>query len=154
MARSLLLLIALFSSASLSSYGGTPVKGDKGDKGDTGAAGAPGQQGQPGRPGPAGKDGKDAVAPPQFRVVRSSHDGGVPNAGAVWCRRGDGVRHLRRDRRFSDPGADDGGHHRRQLRPKRGPERSPVGYRLVRQEMNSIRRPDWESLVLISLREL
>ena len=79
MARSLVLLIALCSAVSLSGCGGTPpVKGDKGDKGDTGAAGAAGQQGQPGPPGPPGKNGKDAVAPPQFRVVKSSNDGGVP----------------------------------------------------------------------------
>lgn len=78
MARSVLLAIALCSALGLSGCGGAPQKGDKGDKGDTGAAGAPGQQGQPGPPGPAGKDGKDAVAPPQFRVVKSSNDGGVP----------------------------------------------------------------------------
>lgn len=73
-----LLAIALCSAVSLSGCGGAPVKGDKGDKGDTGAAGAPGRQGQPGPAGPPGKDGKDAVAPPQFRVVRSSNEGGVP----------------------------------------------------------------------------
>jgi hypothetical protein len=70
MARSLLLLIALCSAARLSGCGGTPVKGDKRDKGDTGAAGRPVSA--------PGKDGKDAVAPPQFRVVRSSNDGGTP----------------------------------------------------------------------------
>jgi hypothetical protein len=73
-----LLAIAFCSAASLSGCGGAPAKGEKGDKGDTGAAGAAGQQGQPGPPGPAGKDGKDAVAPQQFRVVRSSNDAGVP----------------------------------------------------------------------------
>ena len=78
MARSLLPLFALCLAVNLSGCGGTPIKGDKGDKGDTGAAGAPGQQGQPGPPGAPGKDGKDAVAPPQFRVVRSSNDGGTP----------------------------------------------------------------------------
>ncbi|SED11646.1 hypothetical protein SAMN05444164_3742 [Bradyrhizobium erythrophlei] len=79
MARSLLLLIAVYSAVSLSGCGGTPVTGEKGDKGDAGAAGAPGQQGQPGPPRLPGKDGKDAVVPPQFRVVRSSNDGGVTN---------------------------------------------------------------------------
>jgi hypothetical protein len=53
-------------------------KGEKGDKGDTGENGPAGSAGPQGPPGPPGKDGKDGVSPPpQFRVVRSSTDGGM-----------------------------------------------------------------------------
>jgi hypothetical protein len=53
-------------------------KVEKGDKGDTGENGPAGSAGPPGPPGPPGKDGKDGVSPPlQFRVVRSSTDGGM-----------------------------------------------------------------------------
>lgn len=53
-------------------------KGDRGDKGDPGQVGAAGPAGPQGPQGPAGKDGKDGVSPPQqFRVVRSTSDGGV-----------------------------------------------------------------------------
>lgn len=53
-------------------------KGDKGAKGDSGQAGPAGPPGPQGPQGPAGKDGANGVSPPpQFRVVRSSADGGV-----------------------------------------------------------------------------
>lgn len=53
-------------------------KGDKGEKGDPGPSGAAGSPGPQGPPGPAGKNGENGVSPPpQFRVVRSSSDGGV-----------------------------------------------------------------------------
>ncbi len=53
-------------------------KGDKGEKGDPGQVGAAGPPGPQGPQGAAGKDGKDGVSPPpQFRVVRSTSDGGV-----------------------------------------------------------------------------
>src|SRR5271169_6263535 len=53
-------------------------KGDKGEKGDPGQSGAAGSPGPQGPPGPAGKNGENGVSPPpQFRVVRSSSDGGV-----------------------------------------------------------------------------
>lgn len=55
--------------------------GQKGDKGDTGSAGVAGPEGPPGPPGPQGPPGKDATsrssAAPQFRVVRSSAEGGT-----------------------------------------------------------------------------
>jgi len=73
MARSLLLFIALYSAVSLS--------GRRGAKRETKATpvrrGRPVSRASTGPPGLPGKDGKDAVAPPQFRVVRSSNDGGV-----------------------------------------------------------------------------
>lgn len=56
-------------------------KGDKGEKGDPGPAGPaepPGPAGPPGPIGPPGKNGENGVSPPpQFRVVRSSSEGGV-----------------------------------------------------------------------------
>src|SRR5277367_1265329 len=53
-------------------------KGDKGETGDPGPSGAAGPPGPQGPPGPAGKNGENGVSPPpQFRVVRSSSDGGV-----------------------------------------------------------------------------
>jgi Collagen triple helix repeat (20 copies) len=53
-------------------------KGEKGDKGDTGENGPAGSAGPQGPPGPPGKDGKDGLSPPpQFRIVRSSTDGGM-----------------------------------------------------------------------------
>ncbi len=52
-------------------------KGDKGEKGDPGPAGANGAPGPQGPQGPAGKNGENGVSPPpQFRVVRSTSDGG------------------------------------------------------------------------------
>jgi hypothetical protein len=52
-------------------------KGDNGAKGDPGAAGADGPPGPQGPQGPAGKNGENAVSPPpQFRVVRSTSEGG------------------------------------------------------------------------------
>jgi hypothetical protein len=53
-------------------------KGDKGEKGDPGPAGPPGPPGPQGPPGPAGKNGENGVSPPpQFRVVRSTREGGI-----------------------------------------------------------------------------
>jgi hypothetical protein len=53
-------------------------KGEKGDKGDPGQIGAAGPAGPQGPQGPAGKNGENGVSPPpQFRVVRSTSDGGV-----------------------------------------------------------------------------
>jgi hypothetical protein len=53
-------------------------KGDKGEKGDPGQAGAAGPSGPPGPPGPQGQKGEAGVSPPpQFRVVRSSAEGGI-----------------------------------------------------------------------------
>jgi Collagen triple helix repeat (20 copies) len=53
-------------------------KGDKGEKGDPGPSGAAGPPGPQGPPGLMGKNGENGVSPPpQFRVVRSSSDGGV-----------------------------------------------------------------------------
>ena len=53
-------------------------KGDKGDRGEPGQAGPAGPAGPQGPQGPAGKNGENGASPPpQFRVVRSSSDGGV-----------------------------------------------------------------------------
>jgi hypothetical protein len=53
-------------------------KGDKGEKGDPGAAGPAGPAGPQGPQGAAGKNGENGSSPPpQFRVVRSSAEGGV-----------------------------------------------------------------------------
>jgi hypothetical protein len=53
-------------------------KGDKGEKGDPGPSGPAGSPGPQGPQGPPGKNGENGVSPPpQFRVVRSSSDGGV-----------------------------------------------------------------------------
>jgi Collagen triple helix repeat (20 copies) len=53
-------------------------KGDKGDKGDPGPSGPAGATGAQGPPGTPGKNGENGVSPPpQFRVVRSSSEGGV-----------------------------------------------------------------------------
>jgi hypothetical protein len=53
-------------------------KGDKGEKGDPGPSGPAGATGAQGPPGSPGKNGENGVSPPpQFRVVRSSSDGGV-----------------------------------------------------------------------------
>ena len=53
-------------------------KGDKGEKGDPGPSGPAGATGPQGPPGSPGKNGENGVSPPpQFRVVRSSSDGGV-----------------------------------------------------------------------------
>ena len=53
-------------------------KGDKGEKGDPGPSGPAGAAGPQGPPGSPGKNGENGVSPPpQFRVVRSSSDGGV-----------------------------------------------------------------------------
>ena len=53
-------------------------KGDKGEKGDPGQVGSAGPAGPQGPPGPAGKNGENGVSPPQqFRVVRSSAEGGI-----------------------------------------------------------------------------
>jgi hypothetical protein len=56
-------------------------KGDKGEKGDPGMAGPAGPPGPQGPQGAPGKNGENGVSPPQqFRVVRSSPDGGVSRA--------------------------------------------------------------------------
>jgi hypothetical protein len=69
-------LLAALSVAGCSGPQGD--KGDKGDKGEPGLAGPAGPSGPQGPPGPAGKNGENGVSPPpQFRVVRSSSDGGV-----------------------------------------------------------------------------
>ena len=53
-------------------------KGDKGEKGEPGPSGPAGPAGPQGPPGTPGKNGENGVSPPpQFRVVRSSSDGGV-----------------------------------------------------------------------------
>lgn len=71
----------LAGSLALALAGCSGPKGDKGDKGDkggagpSGPAGATGPQGPPGSPGKNGENG--GAPPPQFRVVRSSSDGGV-----------------------------------------------------------------------------
>ena len=72
MRKSSILVCVLISTFML---GGCDEKGDKGDVGPIGPAGPVGPQGPP---GPAGQDGKNATSPlPQFRVVRSTMDGGV-----------------------------------------------------------------------------
>jgi hypothetical protein len=54
------------------------AKGDKGEKGDPGPSGPAGSPGPQGIPGAPGKNGENGVSPPpQFRVVRSSAEGGV-----------------------------------------------------------------------------
>lgn len=75
-----IIILAIAASVTLSGCGVKGDKGDRGDKGDAGQTGAAGPVGPQGPPGPSGKDGKDGVSPPpQFRVVRSSSDGGMAN---------------------------------------------------------------------------
>jgi hypothetical protein len=79
MQRSFLIVCGL--AAALAAAGCSGPKGDKGDKGDKGEPGATGPAGPPGPQGPqgaAGKNGENGISPPpQFRVVRSSSEGGV-----------------------------------------------------------------------------
>jgi len=78
MSRSLFLASGLALALVVSAC--SDPKGEKGDKGD---AGPTGQQGPPGPAGPPGKEGRDAVsAPQQFRVVRSTNEGGVAKPAA------------------------------------------------------------------------
>jgi Collagen triple helix repeat (20 copies) len=72
------LALALVASGCSGPKGDKGEKGDKGDNGQQGAAGPAGLPGPAGPQGPAGKNGENGVSPPpQFRVVRSSSDGGV-----------------------------------------------------------------------------
>lgn|SRR5689334_16254566 len=81
MRKSPLLACLVLSVLVLAGCGVKGDKGDKGEKGDTGQPGAAGPPGPQGSAGPPGKDGKDGVSPPQqFRVVRSSSEGGVANS--------------------------------------------------------------------------
>jgi hypothetical protein len=79
MQKSLMIACSLFVALSVAGCSGPKGdKGDKGDKGEAGLAGPDGPAGPPGPQGPAGKNGENGVSPPpQFRVVRSSSDGGV-----------------------------------------------------------------------------
>jgi len=83
MKKSLMVACSLLFALSVAGCSGPKGdKGDKGEKGDPGPAGAEGPPGPQGPIGPSGKDGQNGVSPPpQFRVVRSSSDGGVSMCG-------------------------------------------------------------------------
>jgi hypothetical protein len=69
------LVLALVVAGCSGPKGDKGDQGEKGDPGPSGPAGATGPQGPPGSPGKNGENGMSP--PPQFRVVRSSSDGGV-----------------------------------------------------------------------------
>jgi hypothetical protein len=79
MQKSFMIACSLFVALSVMGCSGPKGdKGDRGDKGDPGLAGPDGPPGPQGPQGPPGKNGENGVSPPpQFRVVRSSSDGGV-----------------------------------------------------------------------------
>jgi hypothetical protein len=78
MQNSFLLAASLALTLALAVVGCSGPKGDKGEKGDPGPSGPAGATGPQGAPGSPGKNGENGVSPPpQFRVVRSSSDGGV-----------------------------------------------------------------------------
>ena len=78
MQNSFLLAASLALTLALAVVGCSGPKGDKGEKGDPGPSGPAGATGPQGAPGFPGKNGENGVSPPpQFRVVRSSSDGGV-----------------------------------------------------------------------------
>jgi Collagen triple helix repeat (20 copies) len=71
-------ILASSLALALALAGCSGPKGDKGDKGEKGDPGPSGPAGATGPQGPPGKNGENGVSPPpQFRVVRSSSDGGV-----------------------------------------------------------------------------
>jgi collagen triple helix repeat protein len=77
----LFVCLVLVGALALTGCGVKGDKGDKGEKGDAGQPGAAGPLGPQGPAGPPGKDGRDGISPPQqFRVVRSSTEGGVANS--------------------------------------------------------------------------
>lgn len=79
MKKPFVIALSLFVALSVAGCSGPKGdKGDKGEKGDPGMAGPAGPAGPQGPQGAAGKNGENGVSPPpQFRVVRSSPDGGV-----------------------------------------------------------------------------
>jgi Collagen triple helix repeat (20 copies) len=78
MQKSFIVACSLVVALSLAGCSGPKGdKGDKGEKGDPGPAGSAGPPGPQGPQGPSGKNGENGVSqPPQFRVVRSTSEGG------------------------------------------------------------------------------